>query len=90
MPIPSQFYVSPSDTAAVVRDPDATSGSALDGCNLAMNMVLRGAVGALAGAAVAKKGSEGAWAAAGFFLGSTLGQYGIVGVLAAALWKKTE
>lgn len=59
-------------------------------CDLATTMVLRGAVGALAGAAVAKRGDEGTWASAGFFLGAALGQYGIVTVLAAALWKKME
>jgi len=59
-------------------------------CDLATTMVLRWAVGALAGAAAARKGTEAVWASAGFFLGAALGQYGIVTILAAALWKKAE
>jgi len=58
------------------------------GCDLAMSKVLQGAVGALAGAAVADDDTVGRWAAAGFFLGVTLGQYGIVGVLAASVWNR--
>lgn len=57
---------------------------------LATTMVLRAAVGALAGAAVAPRGREGAWAAAGFFSGAVLGQVGIVAVLGIALWKKAD
>lgn len=56
--------------------------------DLASTMVLRGAVGVLAGAAVAPKGAEAIWAAAGFVAGATLGEVGIVGLLAAALWRK--
>lgn len=68
----------------------APSNGTSSGCELATNMVLRGAMGALTGAAVATKGKEGLWAAAGFFVGATLGQYGIVGILTAALWKKAD
>lgn len=68
----------------------ASNGGTSTGCDLATNMVLRGAVGALTGAAVATKGKEGLWAAAGFFVGATLGQYGIIGILTAALWKKAD
>lgn len=57
---------------------------------LASTMVLRGAMGTLVGAAVAPKGREGLWGAAGFFLGATLGQIGIVAVATIALWRKTE
>ncbi len=56
--------------------------------DLASTMVLRGAVGVLAGAACAPRGSEAIWAAAGFVAGATLGEVGIVGLLAAALWRK--
>lgn len=56
--------------------------------DLASTMVLRGAVGVLAGGAVAPKGQEAIWAVAGFVVGSTLGEIGIVGLLAASLWKK--
>lgn len=55
---------------------------------LATTMVLRGAVGTLIGAAVAPRGREGIWGAAGFVLGVTLGQTGIVAIATAALWKK--
>jgi hypothetical protein len=55
---------------------------------LATTMILRGAVGTLIGAAVAPRGREGAWGAAGFVAGSTLGEIGIVAVAAAALWMK--
>lgn len=55
---------------------------------LASSMVLRGAVGALIGAACSKPGNEGAWGAAGFFLGATLGDVGIVSIALAAMWKK--
>lgn len=56
--------------------------------DLASTMVLRGSVGVLAGAAVAPKGEEAVWAAAGFVVGSMLGEVGLVAMLAAALWKK--
>jgi hypothetical protein len=55
---------------------------------LSTTMVLRGAVGTLIGAAVAPKGSEGLWGAAGFVMGATLGEVGIVGIAFAALWRK--
>jgi len=42
------------------------------------------------GAACSPKGNEGAWGAAGFVAGATLGQYGIVGLALMALYKKTE
>jgi hypothetical protein len=79
----------PVQPAAPAPSQDFTLGtSGVGNGELAATMVLRGAVGALAGAAVSKPGQEGLWGAAGFFLGATLGQYGIVGVLAAGLWKK--
>ena len=56
--------------------------------DLAVTMVLRGAVGALAGAASAPKGKEGTWGVIGFGAGALVGQVGIVGVLMAALYKK--
>lgn len=61
----------------------ATSGQ------LATTMVLRGAVGTLIGAAAAPAGQEGVWGAAGFVMGATLGEIGIVSVALAALWRKT-
>jgi hypothetical protein len=56
--------------------------------DLASTMVLHGAVGVLAGAAAAPRGSESLWGAAGFVVGATLGQIGLVGLLAAALYMK--
>lgn len=55
---------------------------------LATTMVLRGAVGTLIGAAAAPTGREGIWGAAGFVMGATFGELGIVGVALAALWRK--
>ena len=57
---------------------------------LATTMVLRGAVGALIGAAAGPRGREGIWGAAGFVMGTTLGQVGIVAVALAALWRKAN
>lgn len=73
----------PKVTAPVASSP-ATS------TELATTMVLRGAVGTLIGAAAAPKGREGIWGAAGFVLGVTLGQMGIVAIATAALWKKVD
>lgn len=55
---------------------------------LATTMMLRGAVGVVIGAAVAPKGNEGLWAAAGFAMGATVGEVGIIGIALAALWRK--
>lgn len=71
----------PTPTATPVTPSEPVS-------DLSSTMVLRGAVGVLAGAAVAPRGAEAIWAAAGFVAGATLGEVGIVGLLAAALWKK--
>lgn len=57
---------------------------------LSTQMVLRASVGALAGAAVAPKGREGMWAATGFFLGASLGQLGIVGIMLTGVWSKMK
>jgi len=75
---------SPATVVAPAAAPAVSSGE------LATSMMLRAAVGALAGAAGAPRGREGVWGVAGFFLGATLGQVGIVAVLGAALWKKAE
>jgi len=56
--------------------------------DLSTTMLLRGAVGGLAGTAAAPKGQEQLWFAAGFFMGATMGQAGILAVLVAAMWKK--
>jgi hypothetical protein len=61
-----------------------------DAGELATTMVLRGAVGVLIGAAVAPRGKEGMWAAAGFASGAMLGQVGIVGVALLGLWRKVD
>lgn len=83
--MPMQFSISDpaSDVATAASSSQDSSGG-----DLATMMLLRGSVGALAGAACGPKGQEGLWAAAGFFVGSTLGQYGVVSILVAALWKK--
>lgn len=73
---------------APTQEVAAAPAAGTSGGDLATMMMLRGAVGALAGAAAGPKGREGIWAGAGFFLAATLGQYGIVGILAVALWKK--
>lgn len=77
-----------SDATPVVAAPAASE--TLGTAQLATTMVLRGAVGALAGAASAPRGREGIWGIAGFVAGVTVGEVGIVGVLLAALWKKAE
>jgi len=68
----------------------AASSPPSSSTELATTMVLRGAVGTLIGAAAAPKGREGIWGAAGFVLGVTLGQMGIVAIATAALWKKVD
>jgi hypothetical protein len=72
--------------AAAEPEPAVEQGAG----HLSTTMVLRGAVGTLIGAAVAPKGSEGLWGAAGFVVGATLGEVGIVGLAFAALWRKAE
>lgn len=70
----------PTDAATLtVPIPSAT---------LATTMVLRGAAGCIVGAAVAPVGKEGLWAAAGFAMGATVGEVGIIGVALVALWRK--
>lgn len=59
-----------------------------NGGELATTMVLRGAFGTLIGAAVAPKGREGVWGAAGFVVGTVFGQPGILAVALTALWNK--
>lgn len=56
---------------------------------LATTMLLRGAVGVVIGAAVAPEGKEGLWAAAGFAMGATVGEVGIVGIALARMWGKS-
>jgi hypothetical protein len=68
----------------------AASSPPISSTELATTMVLRGAVGTLIGAAAAPKGREGIWGAAGFVLGVTLGQMGIVAIATVALWKKVD
>lgn len=68
----------PTETAETL----STSGQ------LATTMMLRGAVGVVIGAAVAPKGKEGLWGAAGFAMGASVGEVGIIGVALAALWQK--
>lgn len=67
---------------------EVAPSDALTAGDLATTMVLRGAVGTLIGAASAPRGREGIWGAAGFVLGASLGEIGIVGVALAALWQK--
>ena len=76
--------------AADPAAPAAATPTVVSSGELATTMVLRAAVGALAGAAAAPRGREGMWAAAGFFSGAVLGQVGIVAVLGVALWKKAS
>lgn len=64
------------------------SGTSLDSKVLATTMMMNGAAGCLVGAAASPKGQEGIWASIGFVMGATLGEFGIVGVALAALWKK--
>ena len=85
----SPFGQDPGQQGAPPVPTPAPAPTTTDAGDLASTMVLRGAVGVLAGAAAAPKGKEGAWAAAGFVVGATFGQVGIVGLLAAALWMKT-
>lgn len=65
-----------------------------EGSGLATEMVLRGAVGALtgalAGAAVGNGKNQLLWTTSGLFLGVTLGQYGIVGIMVAAVYQKLQ
>lgn len=57
---------------------------------LATTMVMRGAFGVLLGAAVAPRGREGIWGAAGFVVGTVLGQPGILAMALASLWQKAQ
>ncbi len=55
---------------------------------LATTMIVNGAAGCLIGAASCPRGQEGMWGVLGFVMGATLGEFGIVGIALAALWKK--
>lgn len=68
--------------------PTATAETISSSGQLATTMMLRGAVGVVIGAAVAPRGREGMWGAAGFAMGATVGEVGIIGVALAALWTK--
>lgn len=61
-----------------------------DSGELATTMIMRGAFGTLLGAAVAPKGREGIWGAAGFVVGTVLGQPGILAMALAALYGKAN
>jgi len=74
--------------SAVLPIGEVPSAPAIGTGQLATTMVLRGAVGTLIGAATAPAGKEGIWGAAGFVMGATLGEIGIVGIALAALWRK--
>jgi hypothetical protein len=74
----------------IISPAAAAPAEAASSGELATTMVLRGAVGTLIGAAAAPRGREGIWGAAGFVLGVTLGQMGIVAIATVALWKKVE
>lgn len=76
----------PAPAPAPAPAPTETTTQPVD--DLASTMVLHGAVGVLAGAACAPPGHESVWGAAGFVVGATLGQIGLVGLLAAALYMK--
>ena len=67
--------------------PTDTTG-AQNNTAMATTMITNGAAGCLVGAAASPRGQEGVWAAIGFVMGATLGEFGIVGVALAALWKK--
>ncbi len=69
---------------------DVIAAPAIGSNELAVTMLLRGAAGALAGAAAGPRGREGIWGIAGFVAGVTAGEIGIAGILAAALWKKAD
>lgn len=71
-------------------DVPSVAAPAVDANELAVTMLLRGAAGALAGAAAGPRGREGIWGVAGFVAGATAGEVGIVGILMAALWKKAD
>lgn len=68
--------------------PASLAGEAQGSAELATSMVLKGAVGALVGAASAPAGREGLWGVGGFVLGVVLGNVGVVGIAAAGLWRK--
>lgn len=80
-PMPPAFGVAPAP-------PTETADTLSSSGQLATTMMLRGAVGVAIGAAVAPKGKEGLWGAAGFAMGATLGEAGIIGVALVALWTK--
>ena len=67
-----------------------TNGETVGSGELATTMVLRGSFGVLLGAAVAPRGREGIWGAAGFVVGTVLGQPGILAMALASLWQKAQ
>lgn len=70
---------------------DAPAGGETVGSGeLATTMMMRGAFGVLLGAAVAPRGREGIWGAAGFVVGTVAGQPGILAMALAALWQKAQ
>lgn len=74
----------------VGADVAVPSGSTMESGELATTMVMRGAFGVLLGAAVAPRGREGIWGAAGFVVGTVLGQPGILAMALASLWQKAQ
>jgi len=77
-----------SEWASAVDPVPATDTGAQNNTAMATTMITNGAAGCLVGAAASPRGQEGVWAAIGFVMGATLGEFGIVGVALAALWKK--
>jgi len=65
-------------------------GDTIGSGELATTMMMRGAFGVLLGAAVAPRGREGVWGAAGFVVGTVLGQPGILAMALASLWQKAQ
>lgn len=69
---------------------EATAGETVASGELATTMMMRGAFGVLLGAAVAPRGREGIWGAAGFVVGTVAGQPGILAMALASLWQKAQ
>jgi len=91
-PLPPGLRLAMGDEAPQAP-PQGEEGGVLDDFmtsgQLATTMLLRGAVGVVIGAAVAPEGKEGLWAAAGFAMGATVGEVGIVGIALARMWGKS-
>ena len=84
------MHLHPYRQMGIEPAPEAPAPAAVSSGQLATTMVLRGAVGCLVAAAAAPRGREGLWGAAGFVMGATMGEVGIVGVALAALWRKAD